>query len=74
MNITVTTTEKLEAEQLKKIKSAFAKKYSKTKLNIKEVIDKSLIAGIKITIGSQEYDASVKAKLAQIKNKIYKLI
>ncbi|MEN8252917.1 MAG: F0F1 ATP synthase subunit delta [Patescibacteria group bacterium] len=73
MKITVTTAEKLNANQLKTIKSAISKKHPKLKLDIHEKLDENLIGGLQIMIGSKMYDASVKNKLAEIKTQLIKL-
>ncbi len=56
----------LDGNTLKKIESLFAKKTNK-KIRYENMIDKSLIGGIKICFENQVYDYSIKGHINQIK-------
>lgn len=66
--ITVTTTIELTAAQEKQIRSAFEQKYGPVRIN--NIIDESMIGGIKIQYGSRELDGTVKGKLTQLRNRM----
>ncbi|MIV05267.1 F0F1 ATP synthase subunit delta, partial [Salmonella enterica] len=48
----------------------FATKMNKTKLNIQNHIDKSLLGGVKVVIGTRIYDDSLKTKLKDMERQI----
>lgn len=48
----------------------FAAKMNKTKLNIQNHIDKSLLGGVKVVIGTRIYDDSLKTKLKDMERQI----
>ncbi len=58
----VYTTELLSQEELKKLEESLSKKYNK-QVELKNEIDKKLIAGLSIAIDGQIIDDSVRAKL-----------
>ncbi len=58
----VYTTELLSQEELKKLEESLSKKYNK-QVELKNEIDKKLIAGLSIAIDGQVIDDSVRAKL-----------
>ena len=66
LKVTVTSAIKLTPVQVKKITDAVEKKHTESKVELKQVVDPSIIAGIKITVGSEEIDATVYTKLEQI--------
>ncbi|CAM3134911.1 F0F1 ATP synthase subunit delta [Filibacter tadaridae] len=63
----VYSTRPLSAEESQAISIAFAKKVGKQSLKIENIIDPSLIGGIRLQIGNQIYDSSVSSKLNRLK-------
>ncbi|PIR61362.1 MAG: hypothetical protein COU66_04250 [Candidatus Pacebacteria bacterium CG10_big_fil_rev_8_21_14_0_10_44_11] len=70
--IQVTTAIELSANQRVKIRSALEKKYGS--VAISEVIDQKIIGGVKIVADSKEYDATIKGKLARLKQQLLQTI
>lgn len=66
--VIVTSTQKLTAEQRKAVEKVAADKLGSKDFDLQEVVDESIIAGVRLTIGSTVYDASVRAKLDALKN------
>ena len=62
---TVTAAVKLTPDQKKKIKQAIEKTHGS--IEYSEVIDEKVIGGIKIRVGSEEYDGTIQTKLDKIK-------
>ena len=58
------------AEQLAQIREFLRKKYENEELPLELVEDKSLLGGFCITVGSEEYDWSMKGRLTQMKNRL----
>ena len=58
------------AEQLGQIRDFLRKKYENEELPLELVEDKSLLGGFCITVGSEEYDWSMKGRLTQMKNRL----
>ena len=65
LKVTVTAAIELTSSQVKKISDAVEKKFKST-VEIKQVVDPSVIAGIKVTVGSEEIDATVYSKLEKL--------
>ena len=63
---TVFSTRPLSEEERTEISAAFAKRVNKNSLAIDNVIDESLIGGIRVQIGNDIFDSSVKGKLARL--------
>jgi len=63
----VYSTRPLTADESQAISTAFAKKIGKQALRIENIIDPSLIGGIRLQIGNNIYDSSVSAKLERLK-------
>ena len=63
----VYSTRPLSADESQAISTAFAKKIGKQALRIENIIDPSLIGGIRLQIGNNIYDSSVSAKLERLK-------
>ncbi len=63
----VYSTRPLTDEESQSISTAFAQKVGKQSLRIENIIDPSLIGGIRLQIGNQIYDSSVSAKLERLK-------
>lgn len=62
----VSSAKPLAGEQLDEIKSNLEKIFGKS-LEIETEIDETLIAGVKVNVGDQVLDSSVKAKLKQMR-------
>ena len=58
------------AEQLGQIREFLRKKYENEELPLELVEDKSLLGGFCITVGSEEYDWSMKGRLTQMRNRL----
>lgn len=70
--VVVTTVVELTDAQRKKIKDAVEQKLGASAL--KEIIDPSIIGGIKIIIGSKELDATVRGRLERLKRELMQTI
>ncbi|WP_318617011.1 F0F1 ATP synthase subunit delta [Sporosarcina sp. YIM B06819] len=64
---TVFSTQPLSDEQSQSISNAFAQKVGKQSLKLNNIIDPTLLGGIRLQIGNQIYDSSVSAKLERLK-------
>ncbi|EGC1184139.1 F0F1 ATP synthase subunit delta [Listeria monocytogenes] len=60
----------LSEQELTALSRVFATKMNKTKLNIQNHIDKSLLGGVKVVIGARIYDDSLKTKLKDMERQI----
>jgi F-type H+-transporting ATPase subunit delta len=67
--VTITTAVALTDKQLKTIVDAVTKKYGKGH-DVKQVVDPSVIGGVRLTIGSTQLDATVSHKLQQLQNQL----
>ncbi|MEK3935793.1 F0F1 ATP synthase subunit delta [Sporosarcina sp. FSL W7-1349] len=63
----VYSTRPLTESESQSISAAFARKVGKLSLRIENIIDPSLIGGIRLQIGNQIYDSSLSAKLNRLK-------
>lgn len=63
----VYSTRLLTADESQAISTAFAQKIGKQALRIENIIDPSLLGGIRLQIGNIIYDSSVSAKLERLK-------
>lgn len=66
----VYTVRPLTDEEEQALSEVFAKRIGKDKLHIQNIVDKSLLGGVKIRIGNKIYDGSVKRKLERIERQI----
>jgi F-type H+-transporting ATPase subunit delta len=64
---TVYSTRELTDAEKEEVSSAFGKLVGKSKLNITNVIDASLIGGVRVQIGNYTYDSTIAAKLEGLK-------
>ncbi len=64
---TVYSTRELTAGEREEISSAFGGLVGKSKLNIQNVIDPSLLGGVRVQIGNHIYDSTIASKLAGLK-------
>ena len=63
------STEKLDAEQIKRIELAIGNKLGH-KVELKNVIDERLIGGVRVVIHDHVFDGSIKFKLETLKNNL----
>ncbi|MDN4605995.1 F0F1 ATP synthase subunit delta [Sporosarcina highlanderae] len=66
----VYSTRPLTELETNSISTAFAHKVGKQSLRIENIIDPSLIGGIRLQIGNQIYDSSLSAKLEKLQRKL----
>ncbi|MEO8581000.1 MAG: F0F1 ATP synthase subunit delta [Patescibacteria group bacterium] len=66
--VLVTTAVALSDAQNKQLKTGLEKKYGP--ITIKEQIDKKVIGGLKVTIASEQLDATLEAKISQLKQNL----
>ena len=66
----VYSTRPLTDEERASISSIFAKKIGKQSLRIENIIDPSLIGGLRLQIGNRIYDSSVSTKLERLQRQL----
>ncbi len=66
----VYSTRPLTEEERASISSVFSKKIGKQSLRIENIIDPSLIGGLRLQIGNRIYDSSVSTKLARLQRQL----
>ncbi|MFC4410664.1 F0F1 ATP synthase subunit delta [Chungangia koreensis] len=66
----VFSTRPLSEEERNSISTAFAAKIGKTSLQIENVIEPSLIGGLRLQIGNRIYDNSIRTKLDHLKRQL----
>ncbi|MGH2316932.1 F0F1 ATP synthase subunit delta [Planococcus sp. SE5232] len=66
----VYSTRPLTEEERASISSVFAKKIGKQSLRIENIIDPSLIGGLRLQIGNRIYDSSVSTKLSRLQRQL----
>ena len=66
----VYSTRPLTEEERASISSIFAKKIGKQSLRIENIIDPSLIGGLRLQIGNRIYDSSVSTKLSRLQRQL----
>lgn len=66
----VYTARKLTDDTLGKLESVFAKRFGKESLHLENVVDPSVIGGVKVRIGNTIYDGSLSGKLNRMKREI----
>lgn len=66
LNMQIITTEPLEEQQLLSLKEKFRNKYNASAVNATEVIDASIIGGIKVIVGDKVYDGSIKGRIESL--------
>lgn len=69
--VTVTTAIKLTPDQRSSVEQVVSKKLGKTKFALTEQVDPSIIGGIRITIQSHQYDATVAARFTQLNEQLH---
>ncbi|WP_273130223.1 F0F1 ATP synthase subunit delta [Bacillus weihaiensis] len=60
----------LSETELSSISASFAKKIGKHSLRLQNIVDPSLIGGVKLRIGNRIYDGSVSGKLERIERQL----
>lgn len=68
LQVIVTTAVKLTADQRKEVTKLATEKTGTKDFELVETIDPSIIGGIRLTLGSQQYDASVQSKFDALRN------
>ena len=63
--VTITTAKKLTPQQRAEVQSEVKKKIG-NEFQLKEIVDPSVIGGIKIAIGDREYDITIAGKLKEL--------
>ncbi|MDQ0214134.1 F-type H+-transporting ATPase subunit delta [Oikeobacillus pervagus] len=62
----VMTVRKLTKEEEQSVSSTFARKIGKNSLIINNIVDKNLLGGMKVRIGTRIYDGSIRGKLDRL--------
>lgn len=70
LQVNITSAIVLSDSQKNKLETALQKKYSKDELSFSYQVKEELIAGLNISVAGKLYDASLKARLNQLANKI----
>ncbi|BDG37703.1 F0F1 ATP synthase subunit delta [Saccharococcus caldoxylosilyticus] len=60
----------LTEEEKRALSEVFAKKIGKTTLHIENIVDPSLIGGVKLRIGNRIYDGSISGQLERIQRQL----
>ena len=71
--VQVTTAVELSSAQRKKLSDALEKKFGAS-MKINEVVDPTILGGIRVVMGSKEIDASVKTKLDKLRQQLLQTI
>lgn len=69
MTVTITTAVTLTAKQTETLTAALEKKYGQP-VTLTKIIDPQVLGGIKLMIGSTQYDATVAYKLSQLEHQL----
>ncbi len=69
-NANVYTVRALTENEKEALSTAFAKKVGKSSLRINNIVDKSIIGGVKLRIGNRIFDGSVSGKLARVEREL----
>lgn len=69
---TITLTERLPEKQRLELREALKKKYKAREVHMLEKVDARLIGGMKIQVGEEVYDGSVKSSLNQLQAQLLK--
>lgn len=70
--ITITTAQKLSADQLKELQALVESKIGTAEYT--EVVDPSIIGGMRITMGDQDFDATIAGKLKKLESQLLKVV
>lgn len=66
LQMKVITAVPIEEQQLNSIKEKFKNKYNASAVNATEIVDASIIGGVKVIIGDKVYDGSIKGRLESL--------
>lgn len=66
LDMKIITAEPLKEEQLFSIKEKFRNKYNASGVKTTEIVDASIIGGIKVIIGDKVYDGSIKGRIESL--------
>ncbi|WP_077623443.1 F0F1 ATP synthase subunit delta [Sediminibacillus massiliensis] len=66
----VYTTRELSVEEKTQLSNVFAKKLNKSTLKIDNIVDPSIIGGVKLRIGNRIYDGTISGKLERIERNL----
>ncbi|SHH59734.1 MULTISPECIES: F0F1 ATP synthase subunit delta [Virgibacillus] len=67
---TVYSVRALSEEECRQLESSFAKRFNKQAIELTNIVEPSLIGGMKIRVGNTIYDGSVSGKLKRIERNI----
>jgi F-type H+-transporting ATPase subunit delta len=67
--VTITTAVPLSDKQVALIKSTLTKKISKD-VSFEQIVDKEVIGGVRLTVGSSQLDATIRHKLDILKSQL----
>jgi F0F1-type ATP synthase delta subunit len=70
--ITITTAQKLSAEQLKALQTLVASKIGEAEY--KQVVDPGVIGGLRIAVGNQDFDATIAGKLKKVESQLLPVV
>ncbi|QHT48157.1 F0F1 ATP synthase subunit delta [Halobacillus sp. ACCC02827] len=60
----------LSEEEKQRVSAAFAPKVGKQSLNLRNIVDPSILGGLRVRIGNRIFDGSVSGKLRRIERKL----
>ncbi len=66
LDMKIITAESLDEQQLFRIKEKFRNKYNALEVKSEEIVDASIIGGIKVIIGDKVYDGSIKGRIESL--------
>lgn len=66
LDMKIITAEPLDEQQLFRIKEKFRNKYNAIAVKSEEIVDASIIGGIKVIIGDKVYDGSIKGRIESL--------
>jgi len=67
---TVYSVRELSEAEKEKLQASFKKQFNKESVAINNVVDPSIVGGLKIRVGNTIYDGSISGKLNRIKNQL----
>ena len=70
MLVTITSAVTLSSQQTEQVRSSIKKKYTQEKLEFQELVDPKVLGGLKLIIGSKNYDATLRARLDSLREQL----
>lgn len=67
---TVYSVRQFSDDEIKKLEKTFAKRLNKEKIKLENIVDPSVIGGVKLRVGNTIYDGTIKGKLQRIERNI----